>query len=196
MIDLRARAEADWKEELITDVLQSKLPDYPQRHSLSGFQQQFTLTPGTLPNAETIDTGWEGLRFQTGDKLHVAQFSRGGFSFSRLQPYDRWEQLVEEAMRLWNMFVEVAKPTEIQCVGLRYINSIKVPSSGFLLEDYMDPAPQDPKGLPLPFQHFFHQDSFGVPGYPYAVRLIRTNSTGAKSESGLWRPYCWTSRSL
>ena len=53
IIDLRAGAEADWKEELITDVLKSKLPDYPQRHSLSEFQQQFTLTPGTPPDAKT-----------------------------------------------------------------------------------------------------------------------------------------------
>jgi uncharacterized protein (TIGR04255 family) len=174
VIDLRARAEADWREELITNPLTVKLPDYPQKHSLSGFQQEFTLTPGSLPNAKATETGWQGLRFQTGDKLHVAQFNREGFSFSRLQPYDRWEQLVAEAMRLWDMFVVVAKPTEIQRVGLRYINSIKVPSSGFLLEDYVNPAPQGPKGLPLPFQHFFHQDLFGVPGYPYAVRLIRT----------------------
>jgi uncharacterized protein (TIGR04255 family) len=174
VIDLRARAETDWKEEFITDVLKTKLPDYPKKHSLSGFQQEFTLTPGAAPNTKTIETGWEGLRLQTGDNLNIAQFKRGGFSLSRLQPYERWEQLVEEAIRLWNIFAEIARPTEIQRLGLRYINRIEVPSSGFLLEDYMDPAPQGAKGILLPFQHFFHQDVLGVPGHPYAIQLIRT----------------------
>lgn len=174
VIDFRARAEADWIEGPITESLKSQLPDYPQKQSLSGFQQEFTMTPGGPPNARTIETGWNGLRFQTEDNLHIALFHREGFSFSRLHPYDRWEQLLHEALRLWQMFEDVAKPTEIQRLGLRYINRIKVPTAGFPLADYLDPTPQVPDELPLPIQHFFHQDVLGVPGHPYAVRVIRT----------------------
>ena len=174
VIDFRARAETGWTESRITEALKTLLPDYPKRLSMSGFQHEFTLGPGAVPEGTRMETGWVGLRCQTEDGLHVAQFNRDGFMFARLRPYDQWEQLVGEGLRLWKLFVEIAEPSEIQRMGLRFINRISLPPGDNRIEDYLEPAPAEVRDVELPFQHFFHQDTFGVPGYPYAVRLVRT----------------------
>ena len=174
VVDLRARAESDWNESVVTDFIKTRLPDYPKRLSMSGFQQEFVLGPDAAPQATRTDTGWTGLHCQTEDKLHVARFERNGFIFSRLRPYDRWEQLVAEAMRLWEIFVDVARPSQIPRIGLRFVNRIDLPSTAVRIDDYLDPAPQGVRGLDIPFQHFLHQDVFDVAGHPYAVRLVRT----------------------
>ena len=72
------------------------------------------------------------------------------------------------------MFQDIGKPAEIQRLGVRFINRISLPSKQVRIEDYLDPAPLGARDLELPFQGFFHQDLFGVTGYPYAIRLIRT----------------------
>ena len=94
--------------------------------------------------------------------------------FARLRPYEQWEALVSEALRLWQMFVDIGKPAEIQRLGIRFINRISLPPSQVLIEDYLDPAPKGARDLDLPFRYFFHQDIFDVAGHPYAIRLIRT----------------------
>jgi len=57
------------------------------------------------PQGTLQELGWNGLRFQSADQLHVAQFKRDGFVFSRLRPYQTWEQFEEEAKRLWKLHV-------------------------------------------------------------------------------------------
>src|SRR5439155_25920460 len=99
---------------------------------------------------------------------------RDGFVFRRLRPYEQWQQFVNEALRLWKVFQDIGKPAEIQRLGVRFINRISLPSKQVRIEDYLDPAPLGARDLELPFQGFFHQDLFGVTGYPYAIRLIRT----------------------
>lgn len=173
-MDLRARAEIEWNESAVTDIIKAQLPDYPKRLSMSGLQQEFFLGSDAAPQAKRTDTGWTGLHCQTEDKLHVARFERNGFVFSRLRPYDRWEQLVAEAMRLWAIFVDLARPTQVPRIGLRFINRMDLPPTPVRIEDYLYPAPQGARGLDVPFRHFFHQDAFDVAGHPYAVRLIRT----------------------
>jgi uncharacterized protein (TIGR04255 family) len=174
IIDLRARAETEWKESVITDKVKSRLHDYPKRLSLSGFHQEFTIGPGATAEGKTIETAWTGLRCQTEDGLQVTQFQRDGFMFARLRPYEQWERLITEAMRVWAIFVDIAEPSEIQRMGLRFINRIGPIATEARVEDYLDPAPRVTRDLDLPVDHFFHQDILRIPGYPYAVRLTRT----------------------
>jgi uncharacterized protein (TIGR04255 family) len=184
VIDLRARAEVEWEESSISERLKPSLPDYPKRHSLSGFQQRVVLGPGVTPEGRTIDTGWTGLRFQTEDGLQVAQFNRNGFIFSRLRPYEEWDRLIREAMRLWALFADAAKATEVQRLGLRFINRIDLPSGPVRIEDYLEPSPQGPRDLNVTYQSFFHHDMFAVPGHSYAINLVRTTQPGPASQAG------------
>jgi uncharacterized protein (TIGR04255 family) len=174
VIEIRARAEAPWQESTISEELKSKLPDYPIIGSQSAFRQEVRFSSGQPPETKQEDLGWKGLRFQTENGLQVVQFNRDGFVFSRLQPYENWERFHNEALRLWGFHSSLAHITEIQRLGLRFINRITMSVRETALEDYIQPHAPPPQGLDLPLFNFFHLDQLAVPGYPYAINIART----------------------
>ncbi len=174
VIDIRGRAGAPWEESAIREKLKAELPDYPQASSHREFRHEVKMVPGQEPQQTVIDLGWKGVRLQSTDKLHIAQFNRDGFVFSRLHPYESWEQLIREAMRLWKIHREIGRPSEVQRLGLRFINRILLPPKYVDFEDYLKAPPKPPDGLDLPFHGFFHNETLAVPGYPYAINIIRT----------------------
>lgn len=174
VIEVRAQAESPWDESLITQQLKAKLPDYPNVQSQRQFMSEVKVGLGQKAEGEIQDLGWKGLRCESADKLHITQFNRDGFLFSRLQPYDSWEQFCSEGLRLWQLYMDFAKPTEVQRLGLRFINRM-ILAAGDELEDYLQILPQKPNGLEdLSIGSFFHHEVLGIPGYPYAVNIRRT----------------------
>ena len=149
-------------------------------------QHEVNLQGGAPSSPIISELGWKGLRFQSGDKKHIVQFNRDGFVFSRLEPYESWQRLYDEGMRLWHVYVDLAQPVEVHRIGLRYINRIRLPPDELRFEDYLQPAPEPPKGLDLPFNGFLHQDTLAVPDHPYAINVIRTiQPPGAPGVQGL-----------
>jgi len=174
VIDIRARAEMNWEEQLVSEMLKPKLPGYPRVSPQSEFRQEVTFEVGQQPKSEQQARRWKGLRFHSEDGRHIAQFNRDGFVFSRLPPYEKWEHLRDEALRLWRIHADLARPTEVLRIGLRFVNSIVLPPHEVRLEDYLEPNPELPRGLDLPFLGFLHSDMLAVPGYPYAINVVRT----------------------
>ena len=174
VIDIRGRAEAPREESAIRAQLTAQLPGYSQLDSHREFRHEVRIAPGQEPQQTLLDLGWKGPRLQSSDKLHIAQFNRDGFVFSRLQPYESWEQLVREGMRLWKIHREIARPPKVHRLGLRFINRILLPPKDVDFEDYLKLPPKPPDRLVLPFHEFFHQETLAVPGYPYAINIIRT----------------------
>lgn len=175
VIEIRARAEAAWEEPAVVTELKAHLPDYPTLDSHRAFQHELKVGPGQESHHTLRDLGWRGLRFKSADGRQVAQFNHDGFLFSRLRPYQRWEQLKDEGLRLWELHAALAKPSEIQRLGLRYINRMVLGPQEVRFEDYLRPRAQPPQGLNLPFQGFFHHDVLAVPGHAYAINIIRTS---------------------
>jgi uncharacterized protein (TIGR04255 family) len=174
VIEIRAPAEAPWTEPAVMAELRAHLPDYPAVDSHRAFHHELRVGPGQEPQQTLRDLGWRGLRFQSADGLQVAQFNRDGFIFSRLQPYQSWEQFNCEGLRLWESYAALAQPSEVQRLGLRFINRIALPPQEVRFVDYIRPHAQPPQGLDLPFQGFFHHDVLAVPGHAYAINVIRT----------------------
>lgn len=173
VIDIRGRAEEPWEESAIQARLKAQLPDYPKVDSHREFRHELKMAPGEEPLRGLLDLGWKGLRLQSVDGLHIAQFNRDGFIFSRLYPYESWEQLIEEGMRLWGIYREIARPSEVQRLGLRFINRILLPSNDVNFEEYLKVPPKLPDGLDLPFYGFLHNETLSVTGHPYAINIIR-----------------------
>ena len=174
VIEIRARATKALEETSIRTAIEPKLAGYVFLDSLREFHSEVKLEGGKPPIQKVSDAGWKGVRFRSSDEKHIAQFNRDGFVFSRLEPYLTWEELESEGKRLWNIYKDFAQPVEIQRLGLRFINRIKLPPGELLFEDYIQPAPSSPHGLELPFHGFMHKDTLGVPGHPYAINVIRT----------------------
>jgi uncharacterized protein (TIGR04255 family) len=174
VIEIKARSQVAWEQNAISESLKPKLPGYPQVISQNEFQQEVKFAPGQAPEARQHDLGWKGLRFESSDGRHIAQFNRDGFVFSRLYPYETWERLWDEASRLWKLHVDLAKPAEAHRIGLRFVNRIPLPPQEMRFEEYIHPHAQPPYGLDLPFHGFFHHDTLAVPESPYAVNVVRT----------------------
>ena len=88
-----------------------------------------------------------GVRLHSEDDKYVAQLSVEGFTLSRLQPYESWENLVEEAKRLWQGYMECVGAQRIVRAATRYINNLRLPPAPSL-EHFLNLLPAVPAGLP------------------------------------------------
>src|SRR5678809_118110 len=60
-----------------------------------------------------------GHAFVGGEGKHVVQFRINGFTFSRLAPYQTWEQFRNEAKTLWESYRQIVGTLPVVRVGLR-----------------------------------------------------------------------------
>lgn len=171
VIHWQARAEKKLEPDAFLEQLKDRLPEYPhqQRQQEIGVGAEIGPEGASLQQRHT----WHGYRLESVDKLYVAQFTRNGFVFSRLEPYEGWETLEAEAKRLWGIYRELAEPSEVQRLGVRFINLI-TPVQPEQLADLLNVPPRCPEGLALPLRGFMHQSTFEIPGYPYHLSAIQT----------------------
>lgn len=180
VIHWRARAERPWNPEEIRAELARRLPEYsnvePQHEILLALEASLGGPAASSTSSQKV--GWHGFRLTTADGLHIAQFLRDGLTFSRLRPYENWEKFEAEARRLWRLFAELAAPSQIQRMGVRFINVVPVQSIDSL-GDYLRDPPTRPLNLPL--QNFLYQSTFDTPGHELGINVVKTRQTAEGS---------------
>ena len=102
VIHWRARAGKDLEQNVFQDELENSLPNYSQPQPQRLVEMHAEIGPSGSGLQQHDE--WHGFRLETADKLQVAQFTRDGFVFSRLKPYENWAQFEAEAKRLWNIY--------------------------------------------------------------------------------------------
>jgi uncharacterized protein (TIGR04255 family) len=136
-------------EKITVEALNSKYAriadQYPKHETLQ--RGEFGLhNEDGQPTTVTIGHTIAGYRYSSEDGLRVAQFRVDGFTFSQLEPYNTWEEMKEEAVKLWEVYVDAVSPDPITRVGTRYINILKLPLNTELKE-YLEAPPTIPAGL-------------------------------------------------
>lgn len=178
VIHCRARVEKKLVPSALLEQLKDRMPDYP----VSQRQQEIGVNAEIGPEGTALNQShsWHGFRFQSADKLQIAQYTRNGFVFSRLKPYQDWETFQVEAQRLWSIYCEVAEPSEIQRLGVRFINLIPVEPRevGAILAL----PPCSPKSMRIPIDTFLHQTKFNIPHHPYELNVVQTIQPPAPPE--------------
>jgi len=150
LIDIQVNLPDGSERDLLDIFCQAIKDRYPikkERHEFSG---QFKMeNEGTEPTA-TASKHFSGYLLTSQDGLEVAQGRLDGFTFSRLYPYQSWEELQSEAKRIWEIYVDCLHPTFIKRIAVRYINKIVIPV-GADLRDYLatnfDIAPNLPQNI-------------------------------------------------
>jgi len=125
LVDVRVKLPANVDVEslaLIGDFVRERYS--AKRKELRGFEARFEVHEEQLPQTTTIDRGVVGYLYRSADEKQVLQVRQDGFTYSKLRPYKNWEDLRDEARRLWKFYVDVAKPETITRVALRYINHL------------------------------------------------------------------------
>jgi uncharacterized protein (TIGR04255 family) len=116
--------------------------EYPNQAAREVFQGQIDLGPAEPKTIASRST--TGYIFSSADRRQAVQARLDGFTFSRFAPYEHWEALVNEARRLWHVFVDVLSPVTVKRLAVRYVNQINLPLHGGTLkfEDYLRTFPQ------------------------------------------------------
>jgi len=182
VIHWRARGEANLEPEKLRSQLAGKLPDYPAVKSQQELHLESKIDAQSAAHSQR--TEWRGLRLESTNGRNIAQFMRDGFAFSRLAPYENWDRFATEAIRLWRIHAEFARPLEVERLGVRFINRIAPIDLG-RLEDVLTSPPQHPGELALPVREFLHRTDFETPGTSYNVAVIQTTQPPAPPDNAL-----------
>jgi uncharacterized protein (TIGR04255 family) len=110
-IDIRVVPSVKWNEADLQGELKRYLPDFPKVEPLR--QARYKLPIGGQNNPIIEDLGCIGFKVHSINELHIAQFNKDAFVFSRLKPYENWGQLSSEALRLLAIYYELLKPEEV-----------------------------------------------------------------------------------
>ena len=181
VLDLRVASSAELDESSLQNQLKERLPDYPKHDTVQETEVQ--LSPKRTKVIK--DLVHVGLKFQSEDSFYVVQFNKDSFVFSRLKPYENWKKFSQEALRLWKIYCELLKPTEIGRIGLRFINRLAIEQEQKVeLADCYKRPPLPIEGLNWPLSDYLHRDVLQVLGTPYSVNVIKTVQR-TQQEAGL-----------
>lgn len=133
LIDFRVRLPPDFSQETLRALADSLHSEYPTLGPIHQFHGQIELGEEG-PVAVQSDPQLLGYRLQSADELSIAQIRIDGFTFSRLAPYESWDQMVEDSWAVWQRYVDRAAPIGIERIATRFINRIDIPPSGQLAE--------------------------------------------------------------
>ncbi len=152
-IDFRVLRREDATAELFAQLSSAVGKQYPQAMLVHSIEARFGMAQGASvePTPVTSAVGWQ-YRAESA----VAQFRIDGFTFSKLEPYTKWEEVFAEAMRLWRVYVQTAQPTEVVRIAVRYINQLRVPLPA-MLQEYLEVVPTLPPPSPQQLRQFLYR---------------------------------------
>lgn len=114
-----------------------------------------------------------GYQYISSDNKQVIQARLDGFTFSRLKPYETWENLRKEAYRLWEIYASLFSPERITRVALRYINCLEIPLPSIKLKDYLVAPPEVPEKLPQGLSSFLTRVVIPIPSLGATAIIIQ-----------------------
>ncbi len=186
VIHWEAHASKPLEQISLKDALAKHLPEYPTVQTQHGIEVKIGDAPDDMSQLSQR-MQWNGFRLEDAPANYVAQFTHTGIAFSRVKSYESWENFKTEALRVWDVFVELAEPKTIRRLGVRFINRILVKQDESI-STYLKSEPYRLSGLEISPKSFFYQDTYQVAGYPYQINLVRTiqpHQTGSGSEQAL-----------
>ncbi|MDD5037957.1 MAG: TIGR04255 family protein [Dehalococcoidales bacterium] len=155
LIDLRVRLSSGFDPKSFINVSEQLSAEYPKNEPRRLIAGILGVKEGKLITPE--DKGVQGYFFKSEDEKNIVQFRMDGFTFSRLHPYTKWETVLLEAKRLWEIYHSVASPELITRIAVRYINrlDIELPIKDF--GEYLTAPPTIPASLPQEISQFLNR---------------------------------------
>jgi uncharacterized protein (TIGR04255 family) len=142
VIDFRVVPQGDVSGETFGDLRAAIGEKYTRESSIQSIEARFGIVHGTPLKPWQMQTDL-GYRYKA--ETEIVQFRVDGFTFSKLARYTTWGEVSSEAFRLWNIYLDLAKPRQVSRIAVRYINRMRLANVKELGE-YLTEAPK----LPLP----------------------------------------------
>lgn len=153
LIDIRVELAPEVRFEDLQALRQHLASEYPREDTRSVAEALVQFGPAVQASAKQTPLG---LGFWNSSNNQVLQVRLDGFTFSRLEPYEDFERLRDEARRLWNIYRDVVRPKRITRVAVRYINQFNIPTTAEKIEpeEYFRTFPQISSKLPPNLRDF------------------------------------------
>lgn len=140
LIDVRVELPQEFDPavfEAAHSKLSAQFPNLQRRHKITA---QIKVGTQTAPEAHL-----DGIFLRSKDELTIAQFRRDGFTLNRLKPYGSFDELLPNALRLWDMYVNAVQSVKVVRLAVRYINHLQMPQ-GRPLGEILTLPPEPPPG--------------------------------------------------
>ncbi len=146
LIDIRVKLSSESDVKKIDSMSELIKHQYPKKQEQRVSEIKVELKPGEELARQL--TKINGFRYLSSDEKEIVQARMDGFTFNKLFPYTKWENLRNEAHRLWLIYREIACPDLVTRVALRYINNLKIPMPIKDFAEYLVSPPSVPEELP------------------------------------------------
>ena len=138
LIDFRVRLPSDSSPETLLTLTEELRVEFPKVGPIQQFQGEIQFS-GEGPVSVQKGPQLLGYRLESADGLNIAQIRIDGLTFSRLEPYESWDRMVEDAWVVWERYLGQSSPLGIERIATRFINRIELPPSGQLSEVFSVP---------------------------------------------------------
>ena len=159
LIDFRVKFDSEI-HAVIFEFMEAKIKkDYPNVEKIRRFKTRLEIDKdGRGLFQSNKDAGLEGLIFKSEDNKNLAQFRINGFTFNKLKPYTKWDEIITESHRLWEEYVNIAKPKHVTRIATRYINHLKIEKSVVDISEYLTAPPVLPVELKFKLNSFLSKN--------------------------------------
>jgi len=145
LCEFQFEPDTKWDATVLGLVYERVRGQFPTRRPAR--QYSVSISPGPEGVKPTVQAT-ERMQFLREDGVAMVQVGPHLLAVNHLKPYPSWERflpLIHEGLKA---YTDVASPTSIRRIGLRYINRIVIPSARIDPQDYFDLYPYVGPGLP------------------------------------------------
>jgi uncharacterized protein (TIGR04255 family) len=182
-LDIQVSTPEDLDLEDLRDFAAPLGGRYPTKRLQSQFESQIRVETGQAAPSVVTQHAVRGFSFFSPNQDRVVQARRDGYTFSKLHPYDTWDELRREAQEIWTLYRAAARPTSVHRLAARYINRIPLPPEPIQLQDWFNLHPEIPEQLG-PMEEFLIRSVVRHPANP-DYRAIMTLATDPPDPTGL-----------
>ncbi|MFQ3597438.1 MAG: TIGR04255 family protein [Chloroherpetonaceae bacterium] len=143
IIDIRVSPVVVISEEKIQKIMGDLSSRYQSITPLPMRNVSLTVERTRVKRLETI----RGYVVQTMDGFNKGQFRTDGFTFNRLPPYTRWEEIKAEAQMLWRAYKDAFTPKQLSRIAVRFINQMRFDGDVESVNQYLTILPSIPENL-------------------------------------------------
>jgi uncharacterized protein (TIGR04255 family) len=180
--EFRFGGNSPW-DMAIPGLLFGKLEEeYPERKQIRLIQEDLRPGPtGPERRVEVIDR----MQLVAPDQKSLLQVNQNLLTVNRLAPYDKWEAFkprIEQALKVYR---DIAQPTGLDRIGLRYINRLSIPGDKAVVEDYFNFYPHLQSPLPQYMVDFNCFTRLQFDDLPASLNLVLRHDRSVKNAVGV-----------
>lgn len=144
LIDLRAVFDDENLSEKLARVVEQLKGEFPTVEQR--VQVTFAINPREELNPPNVAEE-VGKFLHSENREKAIQVRVSGFTYSKLKPYQDWNELRDNTRRLWDIYRDTTKPKKVVRLASRFINRIELPLP-VDFDDYFNTKIQIADGLP------------------------------------------------